>query len=753
MAGSGGGTDGGRSAVKDDERQAATSSSTRVRLQELVILRFRTARPQPLLDAERLPTLTAAPASGRRDRRRPRTAGVAAFLSFATLAGFATAAAEPASAAVTHTTVHQPRAMSYTSTAEPSRNFASAADLRFSRSQYKTYLAFDTSSIKAKSTVVSAQLEMSVTSSTATQPGLEVRTTGTAWKGATITAANAPAPSSTVVNPGDRAVPKANTRVVAKLTDLAGKPVSTSLGLQLRYNVTGVPIRLSKTNPPVLRLVTAEPSAAAVATTTTTTTATTSPTPSPTPTPTVTPTTPTATVASTGSTQRPYTTPAVNATTKKVFAHYFPPYPISLDNRAPEVDYYARNYLNPLGEGGKFQSVGGLLRDRPVGRPVLAGDYKAIDLGTEVRQAADAGVDGFLTNIMNITGTSWTQSLLLSEAAAKSGTGFTVAPNIDMTATISTVPVPTIASKLAEFYRTPGAYRLPDGRYVLSTFKAEAKSVTYWRSLIAELKNVHGIDVAWVGVMLSLSEAQVQEYAPISYALGVWGARDADLTMRMANRAATAHKFGVKYIAPIAVQDVRHTKLTYAESNNTELLRASWQRAISDGADFAQLITWNDYSESTSFAPSASHRQAFLDVSGYYAHQFRKGVQPTLSGDELVVTHRIQKTTTKPLIQTGTMTYTLAGSKTLPRDTVEVYSLLKAPATITLNVGTTTRTVEAPAGPSTFTLPLTTGAVSAKAVRSGTTVATVTSPNLVKPSIDYWNLQYYAATSRENPTP
>ncbi len=236
------------------------------------MLRSRTARPQPLGDAERLP-LTPAPAS--RDRRRPPTAGVAALLSFATLAGFATAAAEPASAAVTHTTAHQPRAMSYTSTAEPSRNFASAADLRFSRTQYKTYLAFDTSSIKAKSTVVSAQLEMSVTTSAATRPGLEIRTTGTAWTAASLTAATAPATSTAVIDPANPTVPKANTRVVAKLPALAGKPVSTSLGLQLRYNIAGTPIRLSKTNPPVLRLVTAEPVATATAN------------PAPTPTPTV----------------------------------------------------------------------------------------------------------------------------------------------------------------------------------------------------------------------------------------------------------------------------------------------------------------------------------------------------------------------------------------------------------------------------------------------------------------------------------
>ncbi|SCE09881.1 hypothetical protein GA0115252_13041, partial [Streptomyces sp. DfronAA-171] len=67
----------------------------------------------------------------------------------------------------------------------------------------------------------------------------------------------------------------------------------------------------------------------------------------------------------------PFDLPAVktlHASGKKVYAHYFTPYPLSLDNQAPGADYYARNYLRPEGESGKHAAYGGLLRDRP--RPV-----------------------------------------------------------------------------------------------------------------------------------------------------------------------------------------------------------------------------------------------------------------------------------------------------------------------------------------------------------------------------------------------
>lgn len=57
---------------------------------------------------------------------------------------------------------------------------------------------------------------------------------------------------------------------------------------------------------------------------------------------------------------------------KLVFAHYFTPYPLSLDNASADGDYYTRNYLNPGGESGKHEKYGGLLRDRPLPTPPKA---------------------------------------------------------------------------------------------------------------------------------------------------------------------------------------------------------------------------------------------------------------------------------------------------------------------------------------------------------------------------------------------
>src|SRR5215468_12068906 len=51
---------------------------------------------------------------------------------------------------------------------------------------------------------------------------------------------------------------------------------------------------------------------------------------------------------------------------KKVFVHYFPPLPISIDNKPVNSDYWATQYLQRSGEGHKYANVGGYVRQRPL---------------------------------------------------------------------------------------------------------------------------------------------------------------------------------------------------------------------------------------------------------------------------------------------------------------------------------------------------------------------------------------------------
>ena len=439
-----------------------------------------------------------------------------------------------------------------------------------------------------------------------------------------------------------------------------------------------------------------------------------------------------------------------NTSAKKVFAHYFPPYPVSFDNQPSTSDYYARNYLTPTGEGGIHVRSGGLLRDRPEGRDPLPGDWQLADMKSEVNAAADAGIDGFNVDILSLSGNNWDRTILLMKAAQQSGRDFTIVPNLDATASAGKSDVDTVAAKLAELYRYSSAYKLATGEHVLSSFAAENQDPAWWTNLKNTLSTKYGVTTAFIAILLSPSDFNLKAFAPISYAIGDWGTRTPQTIKNGPAYAAKVHALGVKWMAPVAIQDERPRSFLYAEANNTETLRASWDRAESDGADLVQLVTWNDYSEGTSFAPSAGHGRSFLDINSFYATRFKAGNAPTITGDAIYLTNRIQAFGSVPSTDHQLMAPTLSGTAVKPRDAVEVLTFLSASATVTVNIGGKSESYTAPPGVSSKTFPIAIGGITATAVRSGNSVARVVSTHPIVANPVVQDLAYYANSSRDN---
>lgn len=81
------------------------------------------------------------------------------------------------------------------------------------------------------------------------------------------------------------------------------------------------------------------------------------------------------------------------------------------------------------------------------------------------------------------------------------------------------------------------------------------------------------------------------------------------------------------------------------------------------------------------------------------------------------------------------------------RNTVEVLSFLKEPASITATLGTKVYTYDAPAGMYSKTFPLEIGTNRATIKRGGAVIDSVTSPWAVKSRQHTQDLQYYGVTS------
>ncbi|MEW2413117.1 glycoside hydrolase family 71 protein [Streptomyces sp. NPDC046866] len=435
---------------------------------------------------------------------------------------------------------------------------------------------------------------------------------------------------------------------------------------------------------------------------------------------------------------------------KLVFAHYFTPYPLSLDNASADGDYYTRHYLDPAGENGKHRSYGGLLRDRPLPVRPKEGDWELANLRQEVRTARAAGLDGFTLDLLSLSGPHWQRANLLMEAARSVDPGFRVMLMPDMTSLTADDPA-VLADAVAALGRAPAAHRLGDGRLVVSPFKAEAKDPGWWARFAELMQSRHGIRTALVPTLLDF-EAHHARFAPISHGLSAWGSRSHTGQDGATRNAQRAHAAGRIWMQPVSVQDARPNQGVYDEAGNTATLRATWNHAIDDGADWVQLTTWNDYSEGSQFAPSLHNGHAYLDLTSYYLTRFKTGSWPVIVRDTLYVSSRTQFAAAAPAGGQPLLMSLRKGSAAA-RDTVEVLSFLTAPAAVRTRVGRAEQAYEAPAGMHSELLPLRAGTSSAVVVRDGRAGAAAELPYPVERTPAVQDLQYYAATSgRPGPT-
>jgi hypothetical protein len=451
----------------------------------------------------------------------------------------------------------------------------------------------------------------------------------------------------------------------------------------------------------------------------------------------------------------------LRASPRLVFAHYWPPLPISIDNKPPERDYYARNYLTPDGEAGKHAAYGGHLRDRPLPRPPSPHpDWRLRDRKKEVRQAAAAGLDGFALDVLQLEGDPdvrvWENARLLLRAAEEVDPGFRVMLMPDLSGSLVDKSPEQLAAAMATLAGSPAAFRLADGRLVVAPFKAEAHDPPWWQTFRSVMRAEHGLDVALVPVFVGDERELGPRFVEVSYGLSRWGARNpewndpADLTRDgTLARVSRMRELRPLWMQPVSVQDARPRQGIFDEAENTTNLRRTWQLARESGAQWVQVPTWNDYTESTHVAPSVDHGWTFLDLMSFYLTWFKTGEEPEVVRDAVYVTHRTQPWDAEPRVD-QTLTMQPRGGSA-PRDTVEALAFLTRPARVTVTVGGRSTTCRAPAGVSACTAPLRPGRVSAAVTRAGARVVSVTSPHEVTDEPTVQDLAYVGVGSLRRP--
>src|SRR5882724_10180278 len=284
---------------------------------------------------------------------------------------------------------------------------------------------------------------------------------------------------------------------------------------------------------------------------------------------------------------------------KKVFAHYFYPFPLSIDNKPADADYYNAQYLNPKGENGKHAALGGYLRQRPL--PVVpksSADVRLQNVEIEVRMAIARGITGFTIDVMSGKEAADSNSHLnmLLQAAKAVDPRFKIVVMPDISALKADADA--VSQIIAAAAASDAAYRLDDGRLVVSAFNAGLNPPAWWQGIFDQLKS-RGIKVAFVPTFLGWG-GQAASFAGISHGFSDWGTATATSSDGMKKDPSLAHdSYGKLYMMPDDPQQYRPKGSVYWEAGNSSTFRTAWMSAINAGADWVQLVTWSDFSESS----------------------------------------------------------------------------------------------------------------------------------------------------------
>lgn len=416
---------------------------------------------------------------------------------------------------------------------------------------------------------------------------------------------------------------------------------------------------------------------------------------------------------------------------RRVFAHYFYPLPLSLDNLPAASDYYNRNYLTVAGEGGIHAAYGGYLRQRPLPVPVQAAGvaYQAVNMRLEVEMAIARGITGFTFDILNLadalSSTGHLQTLIAAAQAVEPR--FSIIPMLDMSALTTLTPVQA-ASILQAIHASPNLYRLWDGRIVVAAFDAALQPAAWYQQMFAAL-NLAGITAALWPVLLG-APADAGTLDAVSEGMGGWGTATPSSAAALAATVSTAQAKGLAYLAPILPQQFRPKSSVYWEAANSLTFRNAWMSAINSKAAAIQVITWSDFSESGQIQPYTDATLAtnigtgFYDLNAYYAAWYATGVQPPITQEVLYWFHRRMKASSAHPNQSATFAITAGETAS---DNIELLAFLTQPGTLSIN-GVT---MSAPAGITSFLQPLAPGNPSFALERNGSNVLSFASPMTV----------------------
>ena len=381
----------------------------------------------------------------------------------------------------------------------------------------------------------------------------------------------------------------------------------------------------------------------------------------------------------------------------------------------------------------------------------------------DIMDARAANIDGFALNVGawdDIQSYYKRRVELMYQAAEQLGTGFKLFFSVDF-------EDPTNIVNMVESYANRTNTFRYQGRVVLSSYGHNDVPSQGWpgmdwtNAIIGKLKQ-DGCPVFFIPYFfndppqeLPTNDAATNvltKYAGIVDGLFLWAAAGEleDVIAANASYAYLVNQAGKTSMASVYPHYWGYKQFNvgrrYYESLGGEGIELQWEQLLGYAPDWVEMVTWNDFDESTYFSPAVNTGQylsellsprrnthaGYLELSKYYITWYKSGIQPPIDRDALFYFYRIHP---KDLVITNDVPVTWISQYV--QDELFLTTMLKSPARLVVTSGGVRSTNDQAAGISHVRVPFQVGPQNFEIWRGDARLAQINAPQVTTSLTNY----------------
>jgi glucan endo-1,3-alpha-glucosidase len=339
----------------------------------------------------------------------------------------------------------------------------------------------------------------------------------------------------------------------------------------------------------------------------------------------------------------------------------------------------------------------------------------------EIRDAQARGIDGFALNCGG-----WERSephykrrvLRMFEAADRLGSGFRLFVSADGRA----------QEEIADIVATTRGLKaqlMVNGAPVLSAYAAGGNGFADGAALISHARELgvffvpHFFPSTGERQITSVEASEIVRRLDDAGGYFYFGAAGAPSLIAKSTQALGAalkarRKLFMAPVTPYYCGLAAGTNYRAFETDGLSGMAAEWEATVASDATWVQIVTWNDWAESTYVAPIGDSGRAriyddrfgdllshagYLDASAYYIKWFKTGVKPEITKDRLFYFYRLQGPGSIRLNAPATRDAGLPPrSNTSLSSRIHVSLFLTAPAVLSVMLAGSVQVVDVPRG-------------------------------------------------------